>query len=366
LARQITFVSVELDDFRQFRGHQVFDLARAAEPGASALTVITGGGGFGKTSLVTAMRLALWGAKALGRHSGVSWHPWGGLGDAFADPARYINADSLRRPPAEARVRLTLKVEPGPGGLQAAHAVAVTRSWRVAGDGRAAESVAVEVREGIRAKRLERGTAQHYLNELLPPGHLPHLFSNGEQAEVLGRFASIRPPVSELAGLELEALSGGFARESWRKVAPAVIAFANRLLAARAPGDDELWLLPESAGRRWPGAYPVVPGVWVSREPTWGTHFCCIGHALSVGLHLSGETRAPLVLDAPGSRMEPRYAAAFLDAMAEVAGPQVVVLDHEGQIDELSPALWARAHRIYLVWDRTEVSSGLLSEPAQA
>ena len=55
LARQITFNSVELDDFRQFRGHQVFDLARAAEPDASALTVITGGGGFGKTSLVTAM-----------------------------------------------------------------------------------------------------------------------------------------------------------------------------------------------------------------------------------------------------------------------------------------------------------------------
>jgi hypothetical protein len=263
-------------------------------------------------------------------------------------------------------VRLTLKVEPGLGGPQAAHAVVVTRSWRVAGDGRAAESVAVEVQAGTRVKRLERGAAQHYLTDLLPPGRLPHLFSNGEQAEVLGRLASIQPPVSELAEQELAALTGGFPPESWRNVAPAVIAFADRLLAARSRGDDELWLLPESAGRRWPGAYPVVPGIWVSREPTWSTHFCCIGQALSVGLHLSGETRAPLMLDAPAGRMEPRYAAAFLDALAAVAGPQVVVLDNESRIDELSPALWARAHRIYLVWDRTEVSSGLLSEPAPA
>jgi hypothetical protein len=364
LARHITFISVELDDFRQFRGHQVFDLARAAEPGASALTVITGGGGSGKSNLVTAVRLAVWGAKTLRSYGRGRLHPWDGR-DVFADPSWYINADALRRPPAEARVRLTLGVEPVPGGPHA-HIVAVTRSWRVAGDGRAAESVAVEVGTGTRVKRLERGAAQHCLTELLPPGRLPHLFSDGEQAEVLGRLASIQAPVSEIAEQELEALTGGFPPGGWRAMAPAVIAFADRLLSACAPADDELWLLPESAGRRWPGAYPVVPGVWVSREPTSDTHLCCIGHALSVGLHLSGETRAPLVLDAPTGRMEPRYAAAFMDALAEVAGPQVVVLDHESQIDALSPALWARAQRIYLVWDRTEVSSGLLSEPAPA
>ncbi len=83
-----------------------------------------------------------------------------------------------------------------------------------------------------------------------------------------------------------------------------------------------------------------MPGAWVTREPEWCTHVNNVGQALGVGLHLSGDTHAPLMLDAPMSRMNPRNKGILLEALCDVALPQVVVAAHECEIDEPAVALW--------------------------
>ena len=358
MTTQVEYVSAELEDFLQFRGRQTFAFARPGAGERCGLTIVAGSGGSGKTSLVTALRLALWGARRVSA-SGRLHFRLCRYGNVFAPPSLFINGDALRGLRPRARVRLTMRVTASVG---APTTMVVTRSWHVLADGAACEGLVVETEAAGRKECLERSAAQRRISALLPPGRLPHLFSGGEQCAVLGRLASIRPPVSESAEQELEAITGGFPKQTWRAVAPAIIAFGNCLLASD-PGSDELRLLPEAAGRRWSGAYPVVPGVWVTREPEWCTHVNYVGQALGVGLHLSGDTRAPLVLDAPMMRMNPCNKGILLEAMCDVALPQVVVAAHECQIDELAVALWQRVNRIYLVENLRDVGTSLLSEP---
>ena len=99
------------------------------------------------------------------------------------------------------------------------------------------------------------------------------------------------------------------------------------------------------------------------REPESGAHFTRVGQALGVGLHLSGDTRAPLVLDAPLSWTNPRNQGLILEALSGAACPHVVVAAHQCQIDELAVALWERLNRIHLVEGSWEVRTSLLSEP---
>jgi DNA repair exonuclease SbcCD ATPase subunit len=61
--RQVEFVALELHDFRCFGGVQRFEFEPPTSDGRSGITVITGAGASGKSALVDATELALWGVR---------------------------------------------------------------------------------------------------------------------------------------------------------------------------------------------------------------------------------------------------------------------------------------------------------------
>ena len=358
MSAQVEFLSLEVQDFEPFRGRAVVSFARPPAGGRCGLTLVTGGGGSGKSSVLSALKLALWG----GRHLDAAYFRREyGRGEAFAtDWRRFINETALRGASPQASLRLTLCANAGDG---APKTMVITRSLLVSRVDSVLETLRVETAKAGEDARLEEGDFQECISALLPPERLAHLFSDGEQLEILGGLASREPRQRERAIREVSFLTGGRSLELWRDAAP-IIELGNRLLAC---GDDdgELRLLPEFVGRSRRGANAVVPGVWVSSEPSSATQRTCIGSALIVGLHLSGDVRAPLVLDAPMSRMPPDRGVVFLEALSEVARSQVVIAAHEQQIDELALSLWDRVDRIYLVERPRDASTALLSEPVR-
>ena len=356
---QVELLSLELQDFRPFRGRQAFLFARPPAGGRCGLTLFTGGGGSGKSSLSTALKLALWGSRRL---DAAYFRREYGRGEAFAtDWRRFINETALRGASPQADLRLTLRADAGDG---APKTMVITRSLLVSRVDSVLETLRVETAKAGEDARLEEGDFQECISALLPPERLAHLFSDGEQLETLGGLASREPRQRERAIREVSFLTGGRSLELWRDAVPSVIEFGNRLLACSGE-DGEPRLLPECVGRSRHGAKVVVPGVWVSSEPSSTTQRTCIGSALIVGLHLSGDVRAPLVLDAPMSRMPRDRGVVFLEALSEVARSQVVIAAHEQQIDELALSLWDRVHRIYLVERPRDASTALLSEPVR-
>lgn len=353
---QVQFLELELDNFLQFSGSQKFSFASRATGGQNGLTLLIGGGASGKTNLAMALRLVLWGEDGLSPFQREYLSRIVPPDDVHAQARRYINAAALSDPISRARVRLTIQLE-RPSGEQTT--IAVTRSWHVTTSG---------VKEYLRSKVLAEGAAtclnheavQAYISALLPRGRSEHLFSDAEHAASLGFLAFSRPPLRREAHRHLEWLAHDFPVESWRDVAPAVIGVANRLLMCDA-GAGAPFLLPEDATGRWPGSHPVVPGVWISREPESGEQTDIIGSALAVGLHLTGRTRAPLVLDAPTMRMRPKVRTLFLEALSRVDCPQIVVLDHKDHVDDLVVHLWEHARRIYLVESLRPVGTRLLN-----
>ena len=356
---RIEFVSLELKDFVKFGGMQTFVFARPPAAGASALTVATGAGGSGKTCLITALRLALWGVGRLwlpdGKHVVGRWAP----ADAFAKPDLYFNAAALAGETPQAFVRLTLRVARPRG---ASTTLQVTRTLAVGDDGRVMEGLNVTTNAAGRTSHLVGAAAQRRVSRLLPPARLPLVFADCEMFEYLGVLAA-RDARRRLAARRYVQLltGGGCPVEWWLEVAPTIIAFANRLLACGV--DDDLRLLTDAEGREWPGAYEVCPGTWVSRDPDSPVALGCIGSAVALGLHLAGGARVPFVLDAPALRIPPEHAAIYFEALSGFAGSQVVITAHECQVDELAMHLWGRAHRIYLVEDRRDACTALLSEP---
>lgn len=354
---QVEFLSLELKDFLQFRGRQTLAFAPPTEDGRSGLTLVTGDGGSGKTSLVRALKLALWGAKeacapypavlARGRDGGV-----------LGEPRWFINASAIGIGVPSATLRLTMRVA-GSSGEPAT--VVVTRSLRVVRDGSLAEYLRVESMKAGRTARLDREEAQRLISRLVPAVRLPLLFAGEEDFESLGRAAWPMPdPWHQMDG-RLEARFRGCTPEQWRSVGPTVIRLANLLLQPEREGEG-LLVLPEHVAERWSGSYELIPGVWLNRMPHPGTELTCVGVALAVGLCLASRTRVPLVLDAPATRMPPTLAAVFFETLSRAPLLQVTVVTHGCQVDELALALWGRAHHFYLMPDRRDASSSVLSE----
>jgi len=359
MTMQVEFVSLELKDFLQFQGHQRLAFAPPTEDDQSGLTLVTGDGGSGKTSLVRALKLALWGAEeacapypavlACGRGGGV-----------LSEPGWFINASALGPGVGvpSATVRLTMRVA-GSSGEPAT--VLVTRSLRVVRGGSLAEHLRVESMKAGRTKRLDEEEAQRLISGLVSAVRLPLVFAGEEDFESLGRVAWPMPdPWHQMDG-RLEARFRGCTPEQWRSVGPTVIRLANLLLQPEREGEG-LLVLPEHVGKRWSGSYELVPGVWLNRMSRPGTELTCVGVALAVGLCLASRRRVPLVLDAPAMRMPPTLAAVFFETLARAPLSQVTVVTHECQVDELALSLWGRAHHFYLMPDRRDASSSLLSE----
>ena len=358
VSTQVEFLSLEVQDFEPFRGRAVVSFARPPAGGRSALTVVSGGGGSGKSSVITALKLALWGSRHLDtthyrRHFGLAQ----GLATSWR---RFINETALRGASPRAGLRLTLHVDAGTG---TALTMVITRSVLVSRVDSVIETLRVETAKAGEDARLEKGDYQECISALLPPDRLAHLFSDNEQSETLAGLASRQPRLRERAMREVAFLTGQRSLELFWEAAPDIIEYANRLLACGGE-DHELRLLPECAGRSRSGANAVVPGVWVSREPTCRTQLTCIGSALIVGLHLTSSIRAPLVLDAPTTGMLRDQGVVLLEALSDVVQGQVVMAAREEQLDDLALSLWDRVQRIYLVERPKDASTALLSEPA--
>jgi len=357
VSTQAEFLSLELVDCGPFRGPQVFSFARPPAGGRCGLTVVTGGGGKGKSSLISALRLALWGGPHLDAEH--SRRYLGGLSPFVTDRRRYINAAALRSASPEAWLRLTLRVHAGDG---AAKTLRITRSLRAFADGSMTETSWLETAEAGEEPRQVDELYEECLAALLTRDRMSPLFADSEQATTLAGLAAGDRRRREGAMREVIALTGGRSLDPWRDASPAVIELGNRLLACSSEA-GEVRLLPEPAGPSCPEANLVVPGVCVSHEPSGATQLSCIGSALVVGLHSSDETQAPLVLDAPMNGMRPDQNVVFLEALSELVHGQVVIAAHEEQIDDLALSLWDRAQRIYLVERPKDAYTSLLSEP---
>lgn len=300
VATTVEFVSLELHDFIQFRGPHSFAFARSPAAGKHALTVITGGGASGKTSLVTALALALWGAESVfAPRAGCPFY-LGPLLDPFAKPSRYINCEAARRSRPKAVVRLVIEAYAGDAGPTN---LVVTRTWHRARRGRVRESLRVDSTTGGRSDRFKEEEAQAVISTWLPTKALPIMFVRGDHADLPERLGLGRP----LAAGGRQGGSAGF-----------IFADDPSLLESHA------------------------------------------------GLAATGDTRAPLILDAPTARMVPVQAAFVVEALSRSEYSQVVIADHECQVDELTLPLWDRVHRVYLVDDRREGRSSTLSEPGIA
>ena len=322
--RQVEFVSLELRDFRCFGGEQRMAFEPPAADGKSGVTALVGWGARGKTTVVDALELALWGIRRRMRSARRSWFA-GRFGlDAYREPMSVINCEALQGAHPEARTALTMRVtEPDGFG----RVITARRTWRYI-DGLIRESLDAEVREAGRVERLVAGPAQRRIDDVLPPGRPPLLFVDCEQMETVGRLASIRHDVREEAEVMLARMVGEWPEGMWREVAGPVITAGNTILRD-VRGDAEVWLLPESAGRTWHGkAYPIAPGIWATDEDIDRMQLACIGLALLLGPHLAGDSSAPLVLDAPASRFDSSMATGWLEALVTAVVPQVIVASH--------------------------------------
>ena len=361
MSSTVEFVSLEIADFRPFGGTQTFVFARPRVAGQSALTVITGDCGSGKSSLIATLMLALWGTRLSLSHSAACRSPVFCSGDPFAKAGNYVNADALHRSHRTARVTLTLSIDGG--GAEPATTV-INRTWRASTAGTVTESVRVASSAAGQTVQRCGSAAQATISRLLPPRSLVRLFPDCELFENLGRAVLPPPPAGDRVYRysALRSLVDSVSEPQWRAVAPAVIEFVNEVLSC----DSErpcLRLLSEPAGRALVGALQIVPGVWANFLPSCHTHLVCIGTTLALGIALSGDPMAPFVLDAPAFRLPPIEGGLLLEALSESGCPQIVVAAHECQIDDLALGLWHRAQRIYLVENPSEGRCALLSEP---
>jgi len=326
--RQVEFVELVLRDFRCFGGEQRFAFEPPTADGRSGVTALVGWGARGKTTVVDALELALWGVRLQVKSARRTPFERRHGRDAFREPQLLISGELLygardgARPAASAELTVRITEPDGSEWVLAAR-----RTWRWV-DGLVRESLEAEVRAAGRAERLIAGPAQWRIDDLLPPGRPPLLFIDGEQMETIARLTSTRHDVRERAEVLLAAMVGEWPEEMWREVAEPVIVAADTILRD-VRGGAEVWLLPEGAGRRWGGsAYPIAPGIWATDERIDSTQLTCIGLALLLGPHLAGDVGAPLVLDAPAARFRPDMATGWLEALVTAVVPQVIVASH--------------------------------------
>lgn len=356
---RVQFLKLELADFLQFRGVQSFDFATGSPTGQSGLTLITGGGGSGKTNLGLALRLVLWGEEGLTdrQRSFLGWLRR--VSDVRTLASSFINADALSDGCNRAWVRLTLRVE-RPSGSKTT--VALTRSWHETDSGLTEYLRSKALLEGA-STCLNRESIQEWICDLLSLTRRGRMFSDSEDAESLAHLVPSMPdPYSCL--LRSGAMHDPVRPvESWLDAAPAVIGIANRLLACDGAADPPL-LLPESASVYWPGFRPVVPGVCVSRVLDSVAQAELVGNALAVGIGLVDKVRAPLILDAPMMRLRASHRTVFLEELSKPECPQIVLMAHEDQIDDLTLHLWEHVQRVYLMEAPRGVGTRLLNEMA--
>ncbi len=189
-----------LNNFRIYEGENRFELAPRKRYGRMRPIVLFGGlNGAGKTSLLTGLRLALYGRSSLGRAPSQKDY------EAFLKKSihRYKVKDQTSN---EASVELSFTY--AKLGIDCQYRV--VRSWRDTGKSVKEELEIFE--NGNIIKGLSYEQAQNFLNELIPIGVSDLFFFDGEKIKELAEDsggAPLESSIKKLMGLDLiERLSG--------------------------------------------------------------------------------------------------------------------------------------------------------------
>lgn len=184
-----------LHNYSAFRGTHTLDFSTHRQSGRN-ITLIGGKNGCGKTSILEALRLCLYGPPALGlRVADASY--WEFLQTRINDTARKSNEES--------RIELgfTYSIE---GISSNFH---ITRSWKKnrAEDKTVSESLSIQ-KDGTELDELEKNHWQAFINGLIPPGISHFFFFDAEQIERLidERTADVKLKESVYALLNLDVL----------------------------------------------------------------------------------------------------------------------------------------------------------------
>ncbi|WP_449632384.1 DNA sulfur modification protein DndD [Rahnella aceris] len=182
-----------LNNFRVFRGSHLIDLAprtRSHEGNPRPIVLFGGLNGAGKTSILSAIRLALYGRLAFGSATQQQ-----GYIEQLSELI-HNGADTTERP-EYASVELTFTYNKG--GQEAEFTV--TRSWR-----RGKKDGLSLQQDGRLLDELDYDQCQGFLNELIPHGIADLFFFDGEKIAELAEDESgniLRTAVRRLLGLDL-------------------------------------------------------------------------------------------------------------------------------------------------------------------
>ncbi|MCA4963577.1 DNA sulfur modification protein DndD [Pseudomonas sp. Y24-6] len=187
--------SLSVLDFRVFSGAHDFDLVPKIKRGKNAPIVLFGGlNGGGKTTILSALKLALYGKGVLGS------------GATVAEYHQYLR-DCIHRAhnsiakPTRAAVELTFRY--AQYGIISSYQL--TRDWFVDHGGKIKEGLIIS-RDGQHLTELSYDQAQAFLNELIPIGVSELFFFDGEKIASLAEETSgdaLRESINKLLGLDL-------------------------------------------------------------------------------------------------------------------------------------------------------------------
>lgn len=187
--------SLSVLDFRVFSGAHDFDLVPKIKRGKNAPIILFGGlNGGGKTTILSALKLALYGKGVLGS------------GATVADYHQYLR-DCIHRAhnsiakPTRAAVELTFRY--AQYGIISSYQL--TRDWFVDHSGKIKEGLII-CKDGQQLTELSYEQAQAFLNELIPIGVSELFFFDGEKISSLAEETSgdaLRESINKLLGLDL-------------------------------------------------------------------------------------------------------------------------------------------------------------------
>ena len=185
---------VAMCDFRSFQGLHEIDLSPRTKYGAKRPIVLFGGlNGAGKTTILTAVRLALYGKLILGNRAGRKDYETLLEESIHKNPMKLMPADSAY-----------VELEFDYGKLGERLRYRVQRSWI-----RKTASVEERLRiwrDGAPLRGVDREDAQAFLNELVPLGVSDLFFFDGEKIAELAEDndgSALRDAIRRLVGIDL-------------------------------------------------------------------------------------------------------------------------------------------------------------------
>jgi DNA sulfur modification protein DndD len=186
--------SLTLENFGLFAGRVVIDLSVRRKSGKPSIVLVGGKNGAGKTTVLEAVRLALYGKRALGPSVGQ------------AEYGEYLRHRTHRPPKAEVAPRggsVGLEFDYAESGVLRHYQI--RRSWAAR-----AKSVTEELiveQDGSQLTDVRREEWQEFLNDLIPPGVSQLFFFDAEKIQELADSETdqeqLASAIRSLLGIEL-------------------------------------------------------------------------------------------------------------------------------------------------------------------